>query len=381
MTPDTEQHDTTTMNFSSRLKPVLNMVVQSSVAGSFMRLLERANSVSGNAPEPGYGCQILTYHYIENAAGFAEQMAYLARHYDVISTPELLAAVREGNKLPPRAMLITFDDAYSNFGDCAWPILQQYRLPATVFVPTAFPDSGRSFWWDQVTYAILHTGRAALPELHRAGVSSGSLPLQNAQQRKLAIKQMKGFFWALPPSEVQDTLDELLQQLDVTPPPSEILGWDQLRRLASEGVTFGAHTRTHPNLALLSAAEVQAQVSGSLQDLEREIGQRYPASVVPVLAYPGGYYSRETVEAVAETDIEMAFTVARGTNDIRQVGGGRADTANANATNADAAQSKDGPYRLEMRRNNVGVAATLPVLRARLLQAAPSLHRVRHLIG
>jgi len=359
------------MNFSARLKPVLNLVVQSHVAGGVMRLLERANGVAGSAPELGYTCQILTYHYIENAAGFAEQMAYLARHYDVISIAELLAAVREGSKLPPRALLITFDDAYANFGDCAWPILQQYRLPVTVFVPTTFPDTGRSFWWDQMTYAVLHTTRAELPELQRAGLSSGRLPLQSAAQRKQAIRQMKRLFWSLPPSEVQNTLEELLKQLDVTPPPSEVLGWDQLRRLAGEGVTFGPHTRTHPNMALLSPAEVKAEVSGSLEDLQREIGRRHPASVVPVLAYPGGYYSDETVKAVAETDIEMAFTVVRGTNDIRQVDGEASGGASAAPTTC----------RYEMRRNNVGAAATLPVLRARLLQAAPSLHRVRQFIG
>src|SRR5260370_8195635 len=72
--------------------------------------------------------------------GFARQMEHLARYYQVVSMPEALKAVEKRTPLPKRAVLITFDDAYADFAEIAWPILNQFRLPPTLFLPTASPD-------------------------------------------------------------------------------------------------------------------------------------------------------------------------------------------------------------------------------------------------
>jgi peptidoglycan/xylan/chitin deacetylase (PgdA/CDA1 family) len=59
-----------------------------------------------------------------------------------------------------------------------------------------------------------------------------------------------------------------------------ILSWDMLRWLAREGVTLGAHTRSHPLLNRISLGEVRAEAAGSWRDLEREIG-----TALPILAH------------------------------------------------------------------------------------------------
>src|SRR5207253_2705015 len=95
---------------------------------------------------------VLTYHRVdhENAhpelypglisatpGVFNEQMSFLAANYRVVSMLEVLDAAGTGAALPPRSVLVTFDDAYRDFAEHARPILQRYRLPATLFVPTA----------------------------------------------------------------------------------------------------------------------------------------------------------------------------------------------------------------------------------------------------
>ena len=109
--------------------------------------------------------RVLTYHRVAKPndtptleprlisttpAMFAQQMRYLARHYAVVSLEDVLHAVTTGMRLPKRAVLITFDDAYRDVGDIAWPILQRYQLPATLFVPTWYPaQPERALWWDR----------------------------------------------------------------------------------------------------------------------------------------------------------------------------------------------------------------------------------------
>ncbi len=55
---------------------------------------------------------------------------------------------RSGRPLPPRAFVVTFDDGYESVYEHAWPILRELKIPATVFVVTAYLDSTRPFPFD-----------------------------------------------------------------------------------------------------------------------------------------------------------------------------------------------------------------------------------------
>jgi peptidoglycan/xylan/chitin deacetylase (PgdA/CDA1 family) len=77
-------------------------------------------------------------------AVFDEQMRLLR---DLAYTPVTLEAVRdhylEGAPLPPKAVLITFDDGYRDNLENALPVLERYGYPAVVFVPIGYLDDGR----------------------------------------------------------------------------------------------------------------------------------------------------------------------------------------------------------------------------------------------
>ena len=117
--------------------------------------------------------RVLTYHRIidlknslyfnprmvsATPANFDRQMRYVSKYYHAVSMAEVLNAAIKKIHLPKRSVLITFDDAYYDFGKIAWPILKRYHLPATLFVPTAYPDQPeRSFWWDRLYRALMMT--------------------------------------------------------------------------------------------------------------------------------------------------------------------------------------------------------------------------------
>jgi len=65
---------------------------------------------------------------------FATQMAYLKLFgYQVLSMNEVMQCLHGKKEIPPRAVALTFDDAYENFYEYAFPILQQHGFPATVY--------------------------------------------------------------------------------------------------------------------------------------------------------------------------------------------------------------------------------------------------------
>ena len=128
---------------------------------------------------------------------FDQQMSYLAANYQVVSLMDVLEARRNGQPLPSRAVLITFDDAYSDFAEHAWPTLKWYGLPVTLFVPTGFPDAPeRVFWWDAVHQAVRHT-----PSNHVLTTPVGQLAITTTQDRNQAYRTLNDYIKTLPPHE------------------------------------------------------------------------------------------------------------------------------------------------------------------------------------
>ncbi|MGY1659594.1 glycosyltransferase [Geodermatophilus sp. SYSU D00705] len=103
-----------------------------------------------------------------------EQLGYLRSAGFRGTTLEEWAEARRVNRpLPGRAVLLTFDDAYVDFQEEAWPILQRHGFPATLFVPTA--HVGGSNVWDEVYgEKVPLLGWNDLQALHGAGVTIGA---------------------------------------------------------------------------------------------------------------------------------------------------------------------------------------------------------------
>lgn len=325
----------------SFLKRAATGAAQSAVFARLVDLLERSD------PERPNLLRVLTYHRVDKPGegryprlmvapdAFAAQMEFVARRFRVLSTPELLSAARSGAPLPPRALLITFDDAYADFAANAWPVLRRLGLPVTLFVPTAFPgDTSRIFWWDRLYHALLTTRE-------RKPVESpiGRLALGTGAAREAAFTRLRSHVKRLPHAEALAWVEEFSSRLGVPAIDPEILGWDDLRRLASEGVTLGCHTRTHALANRISSEDLRAEALGSRHDLEREIGE-----ALPIFAYPSGAFDDEAVRSLAHEGFELAFTTRRGINDWA------------------------GADRLRLRRIHVGSRTSMALLRLQLLE-------------
>ncbi len=300
---------------SQAVKRLARSLAGSSAVAGLASLLERADRRQANL------LRILTYHRVDYAQSrpslyprvtvtpdaFAEQMRFLTQHYHPISLPELLEAAENSSlSLPPRAVLVTFDDAYCDFAEQAWPIMQRERVPATLFVPTAFPDHpDRFFWWDRLYQALRTTPRRDVLNTPVIG-----LPLETAEQREQALLKLRDYVKTRPHAEAMLWIEEVCDDLQALPPEAAVLGWDALRQLAGEGVALGAHSRTHPLMNRISAEEARAEARDSLQDLQAQIG-----SAPPIFAYPSGGINDQVVEGLAQEGFALAFTTGRGLNE------------------------------------------------------------------
>ena len=86
--------------------------------------------------------------YRVSPTALERQLAYLQRHgYHSIGLEDYYDAwfERGVRELPGRPVIFTFDDAYLDFYDNAWPLLRKYGFGATVFVPTSHV-AGHAEW-------------------------------------------------------------------------------------------------------------------------------------------------------------------------------------------------------------------------------------------
>jgi peptidoglycan/xylan/chitin deacetylase (PgdA/CDA1 family) len=240
--------------------------------------------------------------------GFARQMEHLARFYRVVSMPEVLEAVEKGRPLPERAVLITFDDAYADFAEIAWPILKQFRLPVTMFVPTAYPyQPERAFWSDRLYQAFVATSRK------ETNVSSlGHLLLVPPEQKRRSLRAVQDHVTRIPHCEAMRLVDSVCAELGLSGTQGgSVLTWKQLRELAREGLTLGSHTRTHTIMTLVTPEQMREEVQGSREDLQREIG-----ACLPIFCYPNGNHNDTVVSVLREQGIRLAFTTLSGPNKL-----------------------------------------------------------------
>ena len=213
---------------------------------------------------------------------FEEQMNYLRSRYKIMSLDELAMYVGKKKSLPKKIVSITFDDGYKDNYLYAYPILRKYNIPATIFLATGYIDTASLFWWDRMTYCIQNTKLGVL-ELDVLG----AYPLKSTRDRLIAESNIKTRLIELSERKKCELIENLENISGVNIPDSlgreVILSWDEIKEMSGNGITFGAHTVTHPILTRLPMEEAKEEIVKSKLRIEEEIGKS-----VSLFCYPEG---------------------------------------------------------------------------------------------
>jgi len=241
--------------------------------------------------------------------GFAEQMDFVNKRYNVISVDHLLSWLRNERDLPAYPALITFDDGYRDVYDAAFPILDKRNMPFLVFIATNCINSDLPFWWDMAAFAFQKTL-----------LKTGTLPLIGKQSwngvdsRMNLIRQWVGAAKYLGHNEKQQAVGDLASALRVGNPSEAYaemhLTWDQVKEMADKNAAFGAHTCSHPILSRISDSEARLEILGSKAILEEHLG-----GPIRTFAYPNGMngdFDLNHQNILSDGGIEAAFTLTPG---------------------------------------------------------------------
>ncbi len=163
---------------------------------------------------------------------FAREIRYLKANTDVISVAELLAGLRNPAILPPRPAVITFDDAYVDNHQYAFPLLKEAGLPACFFVCTALPGSLEIPWHEEWVCCLKKSHAVRIDSPFAADDAPYDL---DATHRIASISRFRQKARYYPWKNVPAMLDRLRKSTGVNPrefiSDSLFMSWDHAREI------------------------------------------------------------------------------------------------------------------------------------------------------
>jgi peptidoglycan/xylan/chitin deacetylase (PgdA/CDA1 family) len=83
---------------------------------------------------------------------FKEQMTYLlSKGYNFLSLRDLINFFDGNIPIPKNSVLLTFDDGYEDFYTNVFPILKEFNIKATMFLPTGLMENPGYLTWGQIS--------------------------------------------------------------------------------------------------------------------------------------------------------------------------------------------------------------------------------------
>lgn len=179
---------------------------------------------------------ILMYHSIDynpvfftmRPEGFQKQMNYLfKKNYNVVALNKLIEYIKNKN-IPPKTVVLTFDDGYEDNYFNAFPVLKKYNFPATIFLATGFVGKKKISKSKGISFQMLNWQQ--IKEMHNSGLIDfephtmshpklNQIPLKKAKKEILESKEIieqnldkKCRFFAYPYGKYNQEIKESLKK-------------------------------------------------------------------------------------------------------------------------------------------------------------------------
>lgn len=194
---------------------------------------------------------------------------------DVISLDEMHERLigRQRNR---RFVCLTFDDGYRDNLRWAYPLLKQFNLPFTIYIPTSFPDRLGELWWVALERVIAENKRIGLP----INGKDQFFDCRSTGEKRELFAALYGYLRSMKTEdELRKTIRDLAacHRVDIAALCEELcMTWEEIGQLAADPlVTIGAHTVNHVMLKKVPNDDTaRAEMEMSRAVIEAAIGVR-----------------------------------------------------------------------------------------------------------
>ncbi|UCG08959.1 MAG: polysaccharide deacetylase family protein [Desulfobacterales bacterium] len=272
--------------------------------------------------------KILAFHSVSNdenyfvqgvtdiwisVALFVEQLSYIRKYYNITSLQGLVESLQKG-EIQERSVVITFDDGFADNYHFVYPILENFRIPATIFLTTEAIDNRKPIWIQKLNYLINKFGIDKIVDSMKGllGDAQFERSISNADSSHCLHKQIEQFLAYKVPKEFREeillklyakfniSLENIFSQNEI------FLSWKTVKKMHGNGICFGNHGESHTPFAAMSVDDQRAEIVSSKNMIEKHIKQDF----LP-FAYPFGQqrdFARATKRIIDEAGHSCILT-------------------------------------------------------------------------
>jgi peptidoglycan/xylan/chitin deacetylase (PgdA/CDA1 family) len=243
-----------------------------------------------------------------NVEGMRRQFEYLHRHFHVVPLLDLAERLASGRKLDRCTVALTIDDGRRNCYEFLFPLMKEFKFPATFFVVSSFIRGEDWIWTDKVLW----------------------LSEQSRPPDELAPGKLDGVFRSLNrirPEERNARIEAMARSVGVMIPTSapakySPCSWSELREMADSGLMeIGSHTVTHPILSSVTDEESFDELTRSRAQIDEGIGRSVRSFCFPN-GMPGDFRPnqvRQVADAGYDCSVVAQFGMVRNSSDRYQL--------------------------------------------------------------
>jgi peptidoglycan/xylan/chitin deacetylase (PgdA/CDA1 family) len=278
-------------------------------------------------------CTILLYHGVtkEESQGienhnlkhikeidFIKQMDYVKEECNPISIDDFISYKKCKESLPPKSVIVSFDDGFKNNYTVASPVLIERGIPAVFYISSGVINTDIMFWVDDLEDCI---NRSKSKTLSVKLENKINFPISNNIEKIRALTEIKAYCKQSIVREKDRVVREVRMATNITPSVAssknyEKLNWDEVRDLHSNPLfTIGGHSLYHNILSLIDDKIIEQELRASIDLLEINLNSK-----IKHYSYPEGqtnHYNLRVINILKNLGIVCSPSAMPGLNTIQ----------------------------------------------------------------
>jgi len=187
---------------------------------------------------------------------------------------ELESIVSKGQYFKSPSTVVTIDDGYLDNYTLAYPILRQLQIPALIYLTVGSVGTKNGLWLDDVELALM---RARVKRFCFEGLFGNEMiDISTTRGKKKVEKILYSTMLQLGNAERQDLIQKLYHVLGVDSwvireRSRVMLNWEEIAEMSKNGISFGAHTLSHPFLPAMPLEVAEHEIRESKEIMEKRL--------------------------------------------------------------------------------------------------------------
>ena len=254
---------------------------------------------------------------------FKNQISYFKKHYNFITTTDLILFKNHKIKLPKNPLILTFDDGYVDHYKYVFPILKKNKINGTFFPVAKSILENKILNVNKIQLLLTNTNKLnkiisymekmiELSDLNKKSLKFYKKKYSNFKRNRFDIPKVnyikRLLQVGLHPQLRKKLLDFLFKKY-VTSDEKDLaknfyLSQKNLKEMANYGMEVGGHGYEHHWLNNLTMKEQKKDINKSFKFIDKVKNKNQKL----IFCYPYGGYNPNTITILKSLNFDAAFT-------------------------------------------------------------------------